>query len=147
MTTPTGNEVQIVTCTATAGTWTLTYSGQTTAPLAFDITGVNLQAALVALSAFGAGDVAVTGDGPYTVTFTGVYKDSNVPQLVAASIDLSVGHVLTVSTSAQGDPVATEILYCDISVPNGLVANVEVLVGQTPPAGKVRVSKADYTAA
>jgi hypothetical protein len=146
MTTPTGNEVQVVTCTATSGTWTLSYGAETTAALAFDITGADLKTALVALNAFSTNDLTVSGDGPYTITFTGALQDSNVPQLVPASIDLSVGYVLTVTTTSPGDPPAAETLYCDISVANGLVANVEVLLGQTPPTGKIRVSKADYLA-
>lgn len=65
---PTGiNAVQTVTVTATAGTYTLTFAGVSTAPLAYDATASTMQAALEALGPIGSGNVQVTG--AYTVTF------------------------------------------------------------------------------
>lgn len=66
----------------TSGTFTLTYSGQTTSGIAFDATAVAVQAALVALSNIGANDVEVTAtvaggagnlsvaNNVYTIEFT-----------------------------------------------------------------------------
>ena len=45
---------------ATGGTFTLTFSGQTTAPLAFNATAAQIEAALEALSNLGPDDIAVT---------------------------------------------------------------------------------------
>lgn len=65
---PTGtNAVQTVTITATAGTYTLTFAGVSTAPLAYDATASTMQTALEALGPIGSGNVQVTG--AYTVTF------------------------------------------------------------------------------
>lgn len=72
--TPGTHAVQTVTITGapTGGTFTLTYAGQTTAPIAFNATAAQVSTALVALSNVAPGDLAVTGaaGGPYTVTFS-----------------------------------------------------------------------------
>lgn len=47
---------------ATAGTWTLTYLGETTSGLAYDATAATVQTALEALSNIDSGDVTVSGD-------------------------------------------------------------------------------------
>jgi hypothetical protein len=62
---------------ADGGTFTLSFLGQTTSPIAYkaDDTGAKkaaaVQEALEALSTIGAGNVEVTGAAPYTVTFKG----------------------------------------------------------------------------
>lgn len=56
---------------ASAGTFTLSYGGQTTTPIAYNATSAIVQAALVALTTVGTGNVLVTGTGPYTINFTG----------------------------------------------------------------------------
>ena len=53
------NEVQSITIDATGGTFTITFSGQTTAALAFNASAAVVLAALEALSTIGAGNVAV----------------------------------------------------------------------------------------
>lgn len=53
-----------------AGNFTLTYKGQTTANIAFGATGATVQTALLLLSSFPAGTVTVSGSagGPYTIS-------------------------------------------------------------------------------
>lgn len=91
------NEVQVATITGTptGGTFTLTFSGQTTAAVDFDATAAEVQAALEALSNVDEGDVAVTGSagGPYTVTFAeqGQYAGTNVAQMTADGAALTGG--------------------------------------------------------
>jgi len=65
--------LQVVAIDATGGTFMLTYSGQQTAPLAFDAAAGELQAALEALGRVGVGNVAVSGPdgGPYELRFGG----------------------------------------------------------------------------
>jgi hypothetical protein len=71
------NEVQqiAITGTATAGTFTLSYAGSTTAAIAFNATAATVQAAVQALASVGAGNVVCTGGPlpatPVVVTFTG----------------------------------------------------------------------------
>ena len=65
--------VQAVAVAATGGTYTLTYSGQQTGPLAFDAAAAAVQGALENLGRVGAGNVAVSGPdgGPYELRFGG----------------------------------------------------------------------------
>jgi hypothetical protein len=53
------------------GTYTLSYGGVTTTPLAWNASAATIQAALIALSTIGSGQVAVAGTNPFTVTFGG----------------------------------------------------------------------------
>lgn len=84
------NEVQTVTITGapTGGTFTLTFRGATTAPLAYNASVAQVQAALEALGSIEAGGVLVAG-GPLpgtaiTVTFQNQLAGWNVPQMTAA---------------------------------------------------------------
>lgn len=108
------NETQTLTVDATAGTYTLSFAGQTTAAIAFDATAAQVEAALELLAAFDVGDVSVTGGPgdsggttPYTVTFSGQYAGVNVPALVAADVNLSGGgdSVGAVQATAGGGAV------------------------------------------
>ena len=78
------NESQTVTVTGTptGGTFTLTYSGQTTAAIAFNATAATVQQRLTDLSNIEAGNVSVSGSagGPYTVVFSG---GNDVSQMTA----------------------------------------------------------------
>lgn len=102
------NEQQTVTVTGgpTGGTFTLTYSGQTTAGIAYNAAASAVASALVALSNVGAGNVAVTGSagGPYTVTFQGTLADTNVVQMTASGASLTGGTSpdVTVATATSG---------------------------------------------
>jgi hypothetical protein len=96
---PTGvNAVQSVTVVATSGTFTLTFSGVTTAPLAFDATAAQVQAALEALSSVGAGNVSVAG--AYSVTFTNRLGLYPMPLLTADGSGLTGGTVSVQTTTA-----------------------------------------------
>lgn len=63
------NERETITATGTVsgGTFTLTYSAQTTAAIPFNATAAQVQAALIALSNIGPGDVRCSG-GPWPTT-------------------------------------------------------------------------------
>lgn len=86
------DEVQTVTITGTptGGTFTLTYSGQTTAAIAYNATAATVKAALAALSNIKAEDIVVAGGPgpgtPWTVTFSGGAADGhNVAEMTATS--------------------------------------------------------------
>lgn len=101
------DEVQTVTITGTpsGGTFTLTYSGQTTGPIAYNAPAATVQAALVALSNIDTGDVGVSGSagGPYTVTFTGALADENLAQMTATgSFTGGSSPAVNVTTATQG---------------------------------------------
>jgi hypothetical protein len=83
------NEVQAVTVTQTTGTFTLTFSGQTTAPIAFNASAGTVESALENLSNITNNDVVVTrsGAGPYvfTVTFVDDLAGRDVAQMTATA--------------------------------------------------------------
>ena len=72
--------VQVVAVAATAGTFTLTYSGQQTPPLAFDASPADVQSALEALGRVGEGNVAVSGPdgGPFQLRFGGALTGRDI---------------------------------------------------------------------
>jgi len=105
------NEVQVVTLngTPTGGSFTLTYSGQTTSAIAYNASAATVDAALEALSNIGAGDVAVTGSagGPWTVTFETALAATNVAEMAGngASLTGATTNTLTATdTTASAGP-------------------------------------------
>lgn len=104
-------EIETVTITGdpTGGTFTLTYSGQTTAGIAFNATAFAVQAALEALNNLNHGDIRVTGanGGPWTVTFRGSL--GNITQMTASAAGLTGGTApaVVVATSQQGAAMFT----------------------------------------
>lgn len=96
--------VQSVTVTATAGTFTLAFDGLVTAPLAFDATAADMQAALSALTNIGVGNVAVAG--AYTVTFVNTLGNLAVPTLVADGSALTGTVAVAVVTAGVAAPGA-----------------------------------------
>lgn len=83
------NEVQTLTITGspTGGTYTLTFNGQTTDPIAYNATAATVKAALEELSNINVGSVTVAGGPhpgtPITVAFGGDFEGTNVPQMTA----------------------------------------------------------------
>jgi hypothetical protein len=99
-----GNEVQTITVTGVAGTFTLTFNGQTTAQLAFNATPSVVDAALESLSSVGAGNVNVTSaPGGYSIAFIGALANTNQPEMTANG---SGGAIATVATTTEGGGVA-----------------------------------------
>lgn len=104
------NEIQLVTITGvpTAGTFTLSFGGQTTTAITFNAAASAVQTALVALSTIGTGNVTVTGStgGPYTATFGGTLGNTNVAQMTADGTLLTGGTTpsVVVTTTTQGSP-------------------------------------------
>jgi PKD repeat protein/type 1 glutamine amidotransferase len=96
------NESQtIAVAGATGGTFTLTFDGQTTAPIAFPLVNTEIEAALEALSNID--DVAVTGTGTRTVNFRGNQQQKDVPQMTADGSGLTgTAPTVTIATSQPG---------------------------------------------
>jgi hypothetical protein len=100
------NEVQSIVVTgADSGTYTLSFNGQTTAPIAFDADGATIQAALVALSNVAVDDVQVDGPGgpeaASTVAFTGVLAHADVAQITADGSSLNDAPSATASVTTD----------------------------------------------
>lgn len=106
------NEVQTVTITGapTGGTFTITWSGQTTTAIAYNATAATVQTALEALSNIAPGDVVVTGNagGPYTLTWGGTQLGENVAAPTAtASFTGGTSPGVTIATTTAGGTAAT----------------------------------------
>ncbi|MFJ5887498.1 hypothetical protein [Streptomyces californicus] len=107
---PKSNEVQSVaiTGTPTGGTYTLTYSGQTTAPIVYTATAAQVRTALQALSNIGSSGVSCTGGphpgSPVVVTFTGPLAGTDVAQMTGSAASLTGGTspAVVVTTTTPG---------------------------------------------
>lgn len=125
------NEVQTVTITGgpTGGTFTLTFSGQTTSAIAYNASASTVQTALAALSTIGSGNVSVSGSngGPYTVTFTGTLGNKNVAAMTASGAGLTGGTSPSVS-------VATTTAGVTGHYPNGYIP-AGIAVGKVTATG------------
>lgn len=93
---------------ASAGTFTVTFDGQTTAALAYNVSNANLLIALQNLPNIDVGDVTVGGGTlpgtAVTLTFAGQYAGVNVPQITVAAVAALTGGTITVATNTQGSP-------------------------------------------
>lgn len=102
------NEVQVVTLggtAATGGTFTLTFTGETTTTIAYNADAATVQSALEGLASYSSGDFAVTGSagGPWTVTFTGTLAGTNVSLMTidVSSLTGGVNEVQTISSPSN----------------------------------------------
>lgn len=87
-----GQQSVSLTGSPTGGTFTLTYEGATTAPIAYNATTTAVQAALAALSTIGAGNVAVSGmAGDWVVSFGGVLASATASVMTADGSGLTGG--------------------------------------------------------
>ncbi len=107
------DEEQTVTISGapTGGSFTLSFEGQTTAPIAFNAPGAGQSAesgsvehALQSLATMGSRNVAVSGSkgGPYTVTFLGALGGANQPLLTADAAGLIPSSTVGVATLQEG---------------------------------------------
>lgn len=107
------NEVQTITITGTptGGTFTLTYSGQTTSSIAYNAAASDVQAALEALSNIAVGDVVCAGGTlpgtAVTVTFEGALANTDV-SLMTSSSSLTGGTspTITITETKKGGDTA-----------------------------------------
>lgn len=111
------NAVQTVTITGTptGGTFTLTYNGQTTAPIAYNASAATVQAALALLTNIAiAGNVSCGGGAepgtPVTVTFTGLLGNQPQPLMTANGAALTGGTPAIAVTSTTTGQTAEHII-------------------------------------
>lgn len=108
------NEKQIITLagTPTGGTFTLTYSGQTTGAIAYNASAATVQTALEGLSNIAVGDVTVTDNsgGGWLVEFTGTLAGDDVALITGngASLTGQTGYI-THNTTTQGSTGSNEV--------------------------------------
>ncbi len=106
------DEVQSLAVSATAGTYTLSFEGQTSAPIAFDASAAEVEAALGALSTIGGVGGTLTASGgpgdesattPYTLAFGGSLAQTDVGDISSDSSALTGGNAsANLETPTQG---------------------------------------------
>ncbi|MFZ5560376.1 MAG: DUF4347 domain-containing protein, partial [Pseudomonadota bacterium] len=121
------NETQRFGYSAEAGTFKLTYNGQTTAAIAWNATAADVETALEALTSVNAGGVSVSGTGTYNNPF--VFELTDVAdktaagafhQLAAVSSDLARSdQKLSVSTITEGTGPVREIQQIVVDATGG----------------------------
>lgn len=100
------NEVQTFaeTGTVSAGTFTISFQGQTTAPITWNETAANIITALNLLSNVDSGDITATGGAAGTAdvvfTFAGRYAGVDVPLMTVNSAGLTGGTYAITQTTA-----------------------------------------------
>ena len=111
------NEQQTITITGTptGGTFTLTYSGQTTAGIAYNASAATVKAALAALSNLDATDMIATGGAlpgsAVTIEFTGTLAATNVATMTANGASLTGGTspAVAITTPVPGVVGSTDL--------------------------------------
>ncbi|HET9163151.1 MAG TPA: hypothetical protein VFN89_06890 [Solirubrobacterales bacterium] len=100
-----GSEVQELEIEATGGSFTLSYEGETTPALPCNAGSGEIEAALNALAAIGSGggSVAISGSGPFTVTFQGTLAHTDIPEIAIDGSGLTgAGTVSSTETNHGG---------------------------------------------
>jgi hypothetical protein len=139
---PFTSEIQRLLVDAEAGTFTLSFEGEETAPVSFDATPAQLTAALESLPAIGSGNVEVAGGpgdasatSPYFVRFNGSLADRDLPELVGGSAGLSgAAASVTIDTRTQGGAPGEANLAVYATNVGGAVTSgpVKVMIGPLP---------------
>lgn len=133
------NEVQTINLgTASAGSITITFEGQTTGAIAYNAAAATVQTALESLANVDPGDITVTGGplpGTITLTFGGQYAGTNVAQVTVTPTGLTGGTV-TVATTTQGAPGPT--LGINGKLLNAAPSYSAVLIRGRKPGGGFR---------
>ena len=143
--TPWATQTVTFTGTPTAGTFTLTYLGQTTSALAFNVAAAAVQTAMQALSTVGTGNCTVAGGPapgtPLTFTFSG----SAVPKILAyGTTGLMSANPAALTPTTTIAVTATNGLNRTVAFTNGNttapatnIGNVTVPADGTPVAGVI----------
>ncbi len=105
--TSTATQTATITGSPTGGTFTLTYSGQTTSAIAYNAAAATVQAALVALTSVGAGNATVSGSagGPYTIVFANSLGAAATLTASGASLTGGTSPGVTVAVTVTGGTV------------------------------------------
>lgn len=138
------NEKQVVgfAGSPTGGTFTLTFSGQTTGSIAYNASAATLKTALEALSNIAVGDVDVTGSagGPWTIEFKQAYAATDVSLITGDGSSLTGACSISVQTTTQGSASKNETITLNVagmatSVGGIAVAYYNLLIRSPNPPG------------
>ena len=124
------NEVQTIEIDddVSAGTFTLSFGGYTTDPIAYNASAAVVEAALEALNSTGLGACTVSGASPkWTVTFTGNLAATDVALITGTNVDMSGGITTDpeiTETTAGVDGVNEEQTLTVTGTPTGGYTNI-----------------------
>lgn len=107
----------------TAGTFTLSFSGQTTSAIAYNASAATVQTALTALSSIGSGNLTASGGplpGAVTLTFGGGLAARVVPLITGNGSGLTTTIAATITETTKG--VAGLNLLAQTNIPNSRAA-------------------------
>lgn len=133
------SEVQTVTFSPgspSSGNWRLTFDGQETANLAYNIDAATLQTALEALSNIAPGDVVVTGtvNTGFVITFGGTKADLQQESMTVTLNTLSSAQTVTVTETTRGGFGVAIAFQCEDFGPIAATA-YSLTVIETPVSG------------
>lgn len=139
------NEVQSLVATGgTAGDFTLTFIGQTTAAIAYNATAAAVQAALEALPNVNPGDIVAAGGPlpttPVTLTFGGQYAGQDVPALVV--VDNITDGTATITTPTPGVAAGEIVQLVNAGVRNTCVITTPTTIAWVEGAELDKFNKA-----
>jgi hypothetical protein len=166
------NQVQTIRLPAatSGGTFTITFSGQTTGNIAWNASAATVLAALEALSNIASGDVIVAKIGlTWTVEFTQAFAATTVPLMTGDGTLLTGAATISHATVTQGKPGTNEVQTLTVSdfsasyrlriaQLSGTASNTDIIVGVATAAsvqaeieaiigaGNVLVTSTDPTA-
>lgn len=133
------NEQQSVTCTATGGTFTLSFRGATTVPIDYNEDAstfatklTNLETINVASVTYSSGSVACTTDGANVMTIEFTRDFGSLPLLVGTSTQLT-GSGLSIAQIQDGtkeDAPCSNRGTCDRSTVRRVISRARSLAGQ-----------------
>jgi hypothetical protein len=144
------DEVQQITINASAGTFTLTWGGQTTTALPWNIDPTSLETELQLLSSIGSGNIAVTdgaAGGPFTVEFTGALGLASRALFTYDASLLSQGGANEIQTFAIDADGGTFRLSADggLNYTSALAYNASASTVQTALQGLTAVGSGNCT--
>jgi hypothetical protein len=143
------NEVQTLTITGTptGGTFTITFSGQTTAAIDFDAVAADVEAALEALSNVGTGNVTCTGGGlpgtPVVITFTGDLAGTDVALMTTT--DSLTGGTTPASAIALTTPGGPGPTQAQIAAATNLTPQINAIEGFETAVERIPTDDLDTT--
>jgi len=152
------NEIQTITLggTPTGGTFTLTYSGQTTGNITWSSTNAtllsNILAALRALSNIGDEDVTVTagtltaGIGSILITFTGLLANTDVATMTYSSSLTGTAPTIAISETVKGNGAGSfgALTGCENIIIDGWIAEDGMIFDAIKGEVKFFVRQAGY---
>jgi hypothetical protein len=144
------NELQDITVTlATGGSFTATYSGQTTGAIQWNAAAGAVQTALESLSNIDVGDVIATGGplmtAPVRIEFTGLLARTNVAAMTVTSSLTGAGSQAVAVTTARSGIASTPAAAASLTVvpidaagqpvPSGVLATVMAMLAASREQG------------